>query len=230
MADMFSLLLTFFVLLLSFANMDVVKFRMMLGSVQDALGVQTQHPGTIMARATSPVEFSAQESTPHIDAFQQTQPSPSPSEEGMMDEMQRIVGNLDLGNMVEVESVARGVVVRVKGQLLFDSGSAKLRAESFVFLDEIARLSNAFPNPISIEGHTDDLPITSSEFPTNWNLSADRAISALRHFAESGGVDRGRLVAAGYADTQPLVPNDSPDARARNRRVEFVYLRPPSFD
>lgn len=229
MADLMSLLLTFFVLLLSFANMDVVKFRVMLGSVQDAFGVQRIHPGDFEARATTPVELSMRESTAMIEAMEpsdQAQPRPAPPmDPGIVRKIEDAANRLDLGRVVEVEQTRRGVVVRVKGQLLFDSGSAQLRAEALVFMDEIARMVKLFPYELSIEGHTDDLPITTPEFPSNWHLSAGRAISSLRYLSEVGGIDASRLSAAGFADMRPLVPNDSTQNRGVNRRVEFVFLR-----
>ncbi|MDJ0847851.1 MAG: flagellar motor protein MotB [Myxococcota bacterium] len=230
MADLMSLLLTFFVLLLSFANMDVVKFRVMLGSVQDAFGVQREHPGDFEARATTPVELSIRESTAMLEAMENSAPQPPPRpappmDPGIVRKLEDAVNRLDLGRVVEVEPARRGVVVRVKGQLLFDSGSARLRAEALVFMDEIARMAKLFPYGISIEGHTDDVPISTPEFPTNWHLSAGRAISSLRYLVDVGEVDASRLSAAGFADTRPLVANDSTGNRSTNRRVEFVFLR-----
>ncbi len=231
MADLMSLLLTFFVLLLSFANMDVVKFRVMLGSVQDAFGVQRIHPGDFEARATTPVELSVRESTAMIEAMESNKPQPPraapPMDPGIVKQMEDAVNRLDLGRVVEVQPARRGVVVRVKGQLLFDSGSSRLRAEALVFMDEIARMANLFPYGLSIEGHTDDVPISTPEFPSNWHLSAGRAISSLRYLVDVGEVDAKRLSAAGFADTRPLVPNDSAGNRSTNRRVEFVFLRDP---
>lgn len=226
MADMFSLLLTFFVLLLSFANMDVVKFRMMLGSVKDAFGVQTPHPGDIPARATSPIEFSDTESTPYLDILDLPTKSDTATADGeMLEEMKEAVARLQLGRMVEVLGTDRGVVIKVKGQLLFDSGSATLRAEALVFLDEIARLTLLFPHHLAIEGHSDTAAFRSGRFDSNWELSAARAIAALRYLVAAGGLDPATLSASSYGDTRPIVPNDSPENRATNRRVEFVYLR-----
>ncbi len=228
MADMMSLLLTFFVLLLSFANMDVIKFRTMLGSVKDAFGVQKEHVGDIEARATTPIQLSNTESTPFLvppDRPSESSPGSAGGASEMVKEAEEAIAQLGLGRTVEVESTVRGVVIRVTGQLLFDSGSARLRPEALIFLDEIARLARAFPYEVSIEGHTDDIPIRTEEFPTNWHLSADRAIAALQYLAEVGRIDRSRLSAAGFADTRPLVANDSSRKRATNRRVEFVYLR-----
>ena len=130
-----------------------------------------------------------------------------------------------LTKMVDARSGERGVIVSVKGQMLYEGGSDELQTEAFIFLDEIAKLAREFPYHMSIEGHSDDIPIATDRFPSNWHLSSARAIAALRYMVDAGGIDRGRLSASGYADTRPVVPNDSPENRAQNRRVEFVYLR-----
>lgn len=228
MADMMSLLLTFFVLLLSFANMDVVKFRVMLGSVKDAFGVQHEHPGDIPATATSVLELSKQESTPFLDIMKPNQPSetsPAGTPEQLAKQVAEMVGQLDIGQLVEVDSNKRGVVVRVKGQLLFESGAVELRPEALIFLDELARLILAFPYDVAIEGHTDDVPMQSADVPTNWHLSVLRAVSTLRYIESASGIPRSRIHASGYADTRPIVENRSAADRATNRRVEFVFLR-----
>ncbi len=230
MADMMSLLLTFFVLLLSFANTDVVKFRMMLGSVKDAFGVRTEHPGDIEAKATTVIELSSRESTPLIDALeQQTQPGSSQSQSRidrqLVDQLQGAISGLGIDNMVEVSTDRRGVVVRVRGQMLFESGAIELRPEALVFLDEIARLMEVFPYQVGIEGHTDDDPINSPLIPSNWHLSALRAIATLRYIEETSDVENHRLSAGGYGSTRPLAPNATPEGKAENRRVEFVFER-----
>lgn len=227
MADMMSLLLCFFVLLLSFANMDVVKFRVMLGSVKDAFGVQTDHPGDIRARSTSAIELSMRESTPYLDATNQPTRANShvPHHVELQDRIEMAVAALGLDKVVEVEESRRGTVLRVKGEMLFDSGSTELRPESHVFLDEIARLAKVFPYAVAIEGHTDDQPIRTAAIPSNWHLSAFRAISTLRYIESTGGIADDRLSAGGYGSTRPLEANDTPEARAANRRVEFVFAR-----
>lgn len=226
-ADMMSLLLTFFVLLLSFANMDVVKFREALGSVQDALGVQKEHPGQFAGLTTSPVELSTSESTPFLDLLdmptRSTGPGSSAADAAMLANVQSIVSEAGLDETVEAELTERGVVLRVKGQLLFAPGSADLLRGSESLLDEIAEIARGFPYRLLIEGHTDDIPVRSERFPSNWHLSSSRAIAALRYFAEVAQVDPKRLACTGYADMQPLVPNDSPEHRAINRRIEFVF-------
>ena len=114
------------------------------------------------------------------------------------------------------------VVVRVPGASLFKPGGADLQSSSRSVLDEVIRVVNKHPDyKIHIQGHTDDEPISTEKFPTNWELSAARATAVLRYFYDKGGEPE-RMTATGYADTFPLARNDTEFGRAKNRRVEFV--------
>ncbi len=227
--DLMSLLFVFFVLLLSFANMDVVKFKDALGSMRDAFGVQVEHPGEFQARSDTVVELAPKPSSTLIDAMRApkhgSQGGTGKGEDEVVGEIARTIRESGLEQIADVKSEARGVVMRVRGQLLFEAGSDRIRPESFVFLDEITQLVRRFPYAVLIEGHTDDEPVSSDRFATNWHLSAGRAIAVLRYLNEAGGVPARRLSAAAMADQHPLVPNDSPAHRAVNRRVEFVFRR-----
>jgi chemotaxis protein MotB len=127
----------------------------------------------------------------------------------------------------------RGLVVRVlTDQLLFASGQATLQPAGFPLLNEVAQLLNVDKShPITVEGHTDNIPISSSQYPSNWELSTDRATTVVRYLIAKG-VNRGRLGAVGYADLHPLASNATAAGRAKNRRVEIVLQRinpvPPS--
>ena len=127
----------------------------------------------------------------------------------------------------------RGLVVRVlTDQLLFASGQATLQPVGFPLLNEVAQLLNVDKShPITVEGHTDNVPISSSQYPSNWELSTDRATTVVRYLIAKG-VNRERLGAVGYADLHPLASNATAAGRARNRRVEIVLQRinpvPPS--
>ena len=127
----------------------------------------------------------------------------------------------------------RGLVVRVlTDQLLFASGQATLRPAGFPLLNEVAQLLNVDTrHPITVEGHTDNVPISSSQYPSNWELSTDRATTVVRYLIAKG-VNRERLGAVGYADLHPLASNATAAGRAKNRRVEIVLQRinpvPPS--
>ncbi len=227
--DLMSLLFVFFVLLLSFANMDIVKFKDALGSMRDAFGVQIERPGEFQARSDTIVEMAAKPSSTLIDALRApkhgTQGGSGKGENEIAGEIARTIRESGLDQIADVKSEARGVVMRVRGQLLFEPGSDRIRPESLVFLDEITQLVLRFPYAVTIEGHTDDAPVGAGVFATNWHLSAGRAIAVLRYLHEAGGVDARRLSASAMADQRPLVPNDSPAHRAVNRRVEFVFQR-----
>ncbi len=223
--DMMSLLLTFFVLLLSFANMDIVKFREALGSVQDAFGVQEEHPGRFEGLTTSPIELSKRESTSTLDILGlPTRASGfSAANEQMMSDIQKLLSEQGMDGTIDAELTERGVVLRVNGGLLFDTGSDELVPGSEVVLERIAELARTFPYRLQIEGHTDDIPVATERHRSNWHLSAGRAIAALRYLIDDGQIDPKRLSCAGYADMSPLVPNDSAEHRAINRRIEFVF-------
>lgn len=231
MGDLMSLLLVFFVLMLSFANTDKQLFLQAMGSIQNALGVIQENPGQFQVQSSSMIEWSEKKSTPFLDIMQMDQSNKAPTiDQKIMQQVQQAIAENNLSRIVEAESSERGVIVRVKGQALFQPGSDKLLPVSFVFLDEVIRITEDFPYELSIEGHTDDAPISTPRFPTNWHLSASRAIAVLRYMIDAGDIDPGRIVAGGYGSTRPLVPNDSPENRAVNRRVEFVYKRDPVAD
>lgn len=236
-ADMMSLLLTFFVLLLSFANMDIVRFREAMSSIQNALlGGPTAMKEVPQ---TAVVELSQTSHTSLVQTQREVQENP-PSGTGepetaatkvvtsttdleALASIEQMLREQELIGMAEAEATARGVIIRVKGQLFFEAGSAELLERSYPMLNEIGAILLAFPYNITVEGHTDDQPIHTERFPSNWELSTARAISVMRYLSERRGVPAARMGVAGYADIHPVVPNDSPEHRAANRRVEFVF-------
>lgn len=130
-----------------------------------------------------------------------------------------------LGEAVHVEYTERGVVIRFADRVLFDLGRADLKPEAVEILDQLVGLLRTVPNPVRVEGHTDDLPINNERFPSNWELSTARATNVIKYFIEKHGLDPTKFSAAGYGEYRPLVPNDSMENRALNRRVDIVLLR-----
>jgi chemotaxis protein MotB len=124
---------------------------------------------------------------------------------------------------VQVTQSPRGVTVEINASTLFNSGDAVLQPKSIDTLSAVARVLATTDNPIQVEGHTDNVPIYSPAFPSNWELSSARAGSVVRLFAEMG-VPGGRMVAIGYADNRPLDANTTPEGRMRNRRVNVLIL------
>ena len=214
-ADMSTLLMTFFVLLLSFSNMDVQKFKSMLGSVKDAFGTVTENPGDFAEKSSTPVSIQLSEKeSGMIDMLE------------MGDKVKQAITDHELENEAQVSVDEKGVTLKITGKLMFDAGSASIKEEFKPFLDSIAKIIKENDYLVAIEGHTDNIPIKNSPlYPSNWELSSARATSVLRYLVEKKGIPAKRLMAVGYADTRPLVPNDSPENRAKNRRVEFHFMK-----
>ncbi|CAM3984987.1 OmpA family protein [Vreelandella rituensis] len=122
---------------------------------------------------------------------------------------------------VSVDQGREGVTLRIDDSLLFASGQAQLTSQGRGVIGSLVEVLESFEGQISIEGHTDNIPISTARFPSNWELSAARAIAVLRHL-EGEGMDVNRMRAVGYADTQPMQDNAMSEGRAANRRVELL--------
>ena len=207
--DLMSLLLTFFVLIVSFSSIQHVKFQKALGSLKAALGVLPKEESVIFQREVIMPQL-ADKSRKRIKRIAR--------------ELQRIIEAKGLGNNVRLELTAKGILIRIASPVLFDLGKATIKPNAYPILDKVVEMTRVWPNKIRIEGHTDDLPIHTREFPSNWELSTARALSVLRYFL-SKGVEPKRLAAVGYGEYHPLVPNTSAENRAKNRRVEIYIER-----
>lgn len=140
-------------------------------------------------------------------------------------ELAALLAREGLGRNAVVERVDRHVVVRLGDDILFTLGQADLRPEGTALMTRLAPSLARLNSFIRVEGHTDDLPIANLRFPSNWELSAGRAATVVRHLIASG-MPAGQLEAVGFADTRPVVRGRSEAARARNRRVSLVILPP----
>jgi len=127
---------------------------------------------------------------------------------------------------VKLEMMEKGLVITVVGDLLFDSGKAKIRREAYPTLDKVARVlyENVPQFNVGIEGHTDNQPIKLSGWKTNWELSSARALSVLHYLVKQKGIAPERLSANGYGEFHPVTSNDTKEGRQLNRRVEIVIL------
>ena len=127
---------------------------------------------------------------------------------------------------IKLQMMEKGLVITVVGDLLFDSGKAKIRPEAYPLLDKVAAVlkENMRQFNIGIEGHTDNIPIKRSGWKSNWELSTARALSVLHYLVKDQGISPERLSAIGYGEYRPVASNDSKDGRKQNRRVEIVIL------
>jgi chemotaxis protein MotB len=146
----------------------------------------------------------------------------SPSQKNMVDEMSDTIKKLEMENDVSVQAVDRGIIITLKEKVTFMPGEAEALKSSEPILDDVARIIRQHPAfQVEIEGHTDNVPIMTQRYPSNWELSVARATSVLKYFINRHGIDSSRLTIKGNAEQKPLVDNDSPENRAKNRRVEI---------
>ena len=213
--DLMSLLLTFFVLLLSFSNTEIVKFRTMAGSVRNALGMKSD-----IAISDVPMGKTLM---PFEDPLQGEGGDGKDPKQEVKERIHEILKESGLEAEGAVEINERGVLLQLQGDLLFGSGSASLNAKSVPLLDRLAAYSSTVSHSIEVDGHTDDIPIATMIYPSNWELSAARAGSAVRYLAEKG-VPPARMRATGHADTVSVAPNSTPGGRAKNRRIEILFV------
>lgn len=126
---------------------------------------------------------------------------------------------------ISTKETRRGLLIRLENEIFFDSGKAEIREGALTALEKVGAIIKDIPNNVRVEGHTDNIPINSDRFPSNWELSTHRALAVVRYFIENSGVDPARLSAAGYGESRPVAPNDSSADRARNRRVEILLVK-----
>ena len=229
-ADLSTLLLTFFILLLSFATMDLTKFQDAMGSIQKTLGFLPTGTGMFQHTMEPPIFKSILELPPELEKNDCMNNNDIRDRENVnkeiISELKYLIKKLKIEDEVTIENVKRGLVLRVKSKLFFNLGKAELKKESYPILKKVAELMKKFSRSVSIEGHTDNLPITTGgSYSSNWELSAVRALSALTFLIEKENVEVNRINIAGFADNRPIASNDTEEGRTKNRRVEFVFYK-----
>ncbi len=209
--DLMSLLLTFFVLLLSFSSIQMVEFQKAMGSLKGALGVLPKNESIISPFNPVIPRISGECSTRYNEKVK---------------ELKELIKEKALSDQISVEFSEGEMLIRIESPVLFAIGKAQLKPQAYSILDKIIEITTETNNRIRIEGHTDNIPIHTPQYPSNWELSTARALSVLRYFLGSGRISPERLAAVGYGQYHPLVPNDSPENRSKNRRVE-IYISSP---
>ena len=207
--DMMSLLLTFFVLIVSFSSMQEAKFKDAAMSLRRAFGV--------MVQPQSVIEFN----DPLVPKYETSEASQDLQAE--LQELEQALLETGRGGDVELEYTSDGVRFRIAAPLLFGAGESSLSAASRPVLDVVGGFLDRLPGEVSVEGHSDATPIKTPRFPSNWELSAARAGAVARYF-QGRGLSPDRIAATGYGEHRPLGDNATAAGRAENRRVE-IFLR-----
>ncbi len=226
-ADLMTLILVFFVLLYTLSDYDNKAFRARISNVQvvDGEGQQMSVIDYAAKSGRNPEPLKVVEDllglNPSPDVIKTTVPQ-------IYNDISSMVDYTDARDEVTLKLNGDQINLSIDGRLLFDSGKAKLKDSAKVVFANLAQIFREHPDyHIAIRGHTDDRSIETTQFPSNWELSAVRATTVLRYFIQQG-IDPERMSATGYADFLPLVPNDTPENRAKNRRVEFVLEKKKS--
>ncbi|MBD0315683.1 MAG: OmpA family protein [Nitrospiraceae bacterium] len=220
-ADFITLLFAFFVVMYSVSAVNEGKFRTVSESIKAAL-----HP--IASREASPLAFNVGDNRPSLVA-----PNLPGTKEVAIRRLRELVKSTQTMSQFDVihltERVDGSIVITIPDQVLFNSGEAAVRPEALPFLQGLAEAMIELNRQVRVEGHTDNVPIHSALFPSNWELSATRAVIVVRVLTELYGVPATHLAALGYADSRPVTHNLNPAQRAKNRRVEVIILeeRPP---
>lgn len=203
--DMMSLLLTFFILLLSFSSIQESKFKQAMESLQTALGVFKNSESVIEFETTVVPQEVGGDRSEMLYEFR---------------ELEQYLLEQNLDDQVEVAMTESGIQIKIEDEFLFPSGTADLNAGSGSVLGKIAGFLDGKSNEIRVSGHTDSIPIRTARFPSNWELSASRAIAVARELQRTG-LDPGRMSATGYGEFRPIADNGTAAGRSRNRRVEI---------
>jgi len=230
-ADFITLLFAFFVVMYAISQVNESKYRVFSDSLVQAF----QNPSRL------PDAQSSTNSPRSIVGLEQggiVGPAPgSPEDEAairaMMARMRELGAELSImldplvkEGLLRVSETREGLVIEINASVLFRSGQSALEPEATKTLAEVARVLARTRGAIAVEGHTDNVPIATPAFASNWELSASRAATVVRLFVETG-IAAPRLTALGHADNQPIEPGDSPEARARNRRVAVIIQAEP---
>ncbi|ACZ19556.1 OmpA/MotB domain protein [Thermanaerovibrio acidaminovorans DSM 6589] len=214
--DMVTLLLTFFVFLYSFSSIDVQKFQKMIFSFQGALGVL---PGGKTIQEDAGV-YQGKVGQDAGDSIKRTQEF----KEGIARQLQALAKEEGLQSQMKVHVDQRGVTVSMSEQFLFAPGSAELSPFARRVLFKVGQVLRVVRFPLSFEGHTDNTPMEGGLYGDNWGLSAARAAAVASYMVNRIGLSDKNVQAVGYGPSKPLVPNDTPEHRAINRRVDIVIL------
>lgn len=245
--DLVTLLLAFFVVMYATSSVNEGKYKVLSDSLNAAFrgAPRTMEPisigdkpaktkGDDTVAGIKPGQVMKLEARTAAEQEEQQSQAESAVLQGhlqkMSEDLETAMQDLIDQEMIRIQRTPSWVEVEIKADILFPSGSAEIETSAMTVLDRVATILSERPYPIRIEGHTDTRPIKTSQFPSNWELSAARAARIVRLF-EGHGIGSGRMVVAGMGENRPLSDNATEEGRNRNRRVTIVILgKPPAED
>jgi chemotaxis protein MotB len=195
-----------FIILYAISNVDSAKYDKMTTALGSVFGstkfkIETNIPITkFNERSVVPMDFLKQE-------------------------LSEIININELNNSVSIENNQRGITVRILDDVLFPSGEAELKSKAQEVLKLVAEVIKKLPNDIRVEGHTDNIAINSTKYPSNWHLSIARALNAAYHLIQAEKIDPDRVSVVGYSEYNPIADNSTSEGRAKNRRVDIIVIK-----
>lgn len=214
-ADMITLLMAFFIVLYAMSQLDVSKFQ----QLRIALANEFSNPNLINLLEPAPEGAGADDGLYQGDEFQSGDDQEAALNE-LYHQLAAFISQYNLEDKVLLNRLESGISLSLQEVILFDTGKAHIKPEGRPYLETITDILLNLNNPVVIEGHTDARPINTYQYPSNWELAADRALTVL-HFMEDKGMDPARLQIAAFAEYQPVDEHDL----SRNRRVDIIILR-----
>ncbi len=233
-SDMMTLILVFFILLFSMSQIDAARFEAVAESFRNRM-IFTGFPSNMdMDNPTEnsnpnqndegATDFKNNLFDDDVDDLDESTEGNEEELDELLEEVEGYLEQNDLENVISANRTDQGVVLVLQERVLFETAEANVKAEGEPFLDKVGLLLKNIPNEVRVEGHTDNRPISTAVYPSNWELSGARASSVIRFILDQHDLDQERFIAVGYGDTRPIVPNDSVENWRRNRRVEIVIL------
>lgn len=237
-SDMVTLVLVFFILLFSMSQIDVVKFQSITQSFQSraildflpsSIPSDSLEPGLDDGVGTDDGGGDGDDSDDEIDVDAildglEEWEKKADALARLMSGVEDYLDEHELGDVITANRTEEGVILVLQDSILFESAEAEILESGMPFLDEVGELLNGISNKVRVEGHTDNRPISTYRYPSNWELSGARAGSVVRYFIEELDLEEDRFLIAGYGETRPVVENNSSENWAQNRRVEIVIL------
>jgi chemotaxis protein MotB len=246
-ADLMTLLMCFFVLLLAFSEMDAAKFKQLSGSMKEAFGVQAEIEVRTIPKGTSVVAQEFSPGRPDPTVLPQVRQFTIDSNRNTLDALEREVKEIEEAKKharrlrlalkkelekgdVSIQTEGMKVIIHIMENASFESGMADLRPTFIPALVKIADLIDNNSGEVTISGHTDNVPISNERFRSNWDLSTSRAVSVAHELLQVSDLSPENVIVTGHADTRPRAPNDSSENRAKNRRVDIAIVRGKEID
>jgi chemotaxis protein MotB len=255
--DLITLLLAFFVVMYSISSVNEGKYRAVASSISNAFNgapkvITPIQPGHEPASSESPSVIAAPPPKATSQPIEPPKPAPAPAAQtppapdpvpphaeaedrlaGIADQVEQAMAPLIDRQLMVVRRHRARLEVEIRADILFPSGIANLAPQALPPLKELAGIMSGFANPLRVEGHTDNVPIATAQYPSNWELASSRALTVMKTMIEAG-MPAPKISAASYADTRPVKSNDTPEGKAANRRIEIVLVPDlsglPGFD